>query len=147
VYGVLYGSASDSRWHECGHGTACKTRWLDHGVYHLASLCMMREPTVWRWQHTRHHTETIIDEATFIPVEERRKVYRTSRLWLAIYAGTAAAAAVSHSWFPLVLIGGPRIYGAFMHLPYGLTQHAGLGENVLDRRPRAASLCPGLELP
>ncbi|TIX71357.1 MAG: fatty acid desaturase, partial [Mesorhizobium sp.] len=21
VYGVLYGSSSDSRWHECGHGT------------------------------------------------------------------------------------------------------------------------------
>ena len=26
VYGVLYGSSSDSRWHECGHGTAFKTR-------------------------------------------------------------------------------------------------------------------------
>jgi hypothetical protein len=25
-YGVLYGSATDSRWHECGHGTAFKTR-------------------------------------------------------------------------------------------------------------------------
>lgn len=22
VYGVLYGSSSNSRWHECGHGTA-----------------------------------------------------------------------------------------------------------------------------
>ena len=27
VYGVLYGSSSDSRWHECGHGTAFRTRW------------------------------------------------------------------------------------------------------------------------
>jgi fatty acid desaturase len=26
AYGVLYGSASDSRWHEAGHGTAFKTR-------------------------------------------------------------------------------------------------------------------------
>ena len=26
AYGVLYGSAMDSRWHECGHGTAFKTR-------------------------------------------------------------------------------------------------------------------------
>ena len=26
VYGVLYGSASDSRWHECGHRTAFKTQ-------------------------------------------------------------------------------------------------------------------------
>ena len=25
VYGTLYGSASDSRWHECGHRTAFKT--------------------------------------------------------------------------------------------------------------------------
>ena len=29
AYGVLYGSASDSRWHECGHGTAFKTRWMN----------------------------------------------------------------------------------------------------------------------
>ena len=27
VYGILYGSASDSRWHECGHGTAFRTQW------------------------------------------------------------------------------------------------------------------------
>ena len=26
AYGVLYGSACDSRWHECGHGTAFRTR-------------------------------------------------------------------------------------------------------------------------
>ena len=29
VYGVMYGSAGDSRWHECGHGTAFKTVWLN----------------------------------------------------------------------------------------------------------------------
>ena len=29
VYGVLYGSSSDSRWHECGHGTAFRTRWMN----------------------------------------------------------------------------------------------------------------------
>ena len=29
LYGVLYGSATDSRWHECGHGTAFKTRWMN----------------------------------------------------------------------------------------------------------------------
>jgi len=33
VYGTLYGSASDSRWHECGHGTAFKTRWMNDAVY------------------------------------------------------------------------------------------------------------------
>ena len=33
VYGVLYGSAGDSRWHECGHGTAFKTPWKNEAVY------------------------------------------------------------------------------------------------------------------
>ena len=37
-YGVLYGSASDSRWHECGHGTAFKTQWMNDVVYQIASL-------------------------------------------------------------------------------------------------------------
>ena len=60
VYGVLYGSASDSRWHECGHGTAFKTRWMNDAVYSIASFMVLREPTVWRWSHTRHHTDTII---------------------------------------------------------------------------------------
>ena len=60
VYGVLYGSSSDSRWHECGHGTAFKTRWMNDAIYHIACFMIMREPTVWRWSHTRHHTDTII---------------------------------------------------------------------------------------
>src|ERR1700722_556407 len=38
AYGVLYGSTSDSRWHEAGHGTAFKTRWIDEGSYEIASF-------------------------------------------------------------------------------------------------------------
>jgi fatty acid desaturase len=60
VYGVLYGSASDSRWHECGHGTAFKTRWMNDAVYQIASFMIMRNPVTWRWSHARHHTDTII---------------------------------------------------------------------------------------
>lgn len=60
AYGVLYGSSSDSRWHECGHGTAFKTRWMNDLVYVIASFMLLREPTVWRWSHARHHTDTII---------------------------------------------------------------------------------------
>ena len=59
-YGVLYGSSSDSRWHECGHGTAFKTRWMNDIIYNIASFMIMREPVIWRWSHTRHHTNTII---------------------------------------------------------------------------------------
>jgi hypothetical protein len=32
AHGVLYGSRSDSRWHESGHGTAFRSRWLDEGL-------------------------------------------------------------------------------------------------------------------
>jgi fatty acid desaturase len=59
-YGVLYGSASDSRWHECGHGTAFRTAWMNRAVYELASFMIVREPTIWRWSHVRHHTDTLI---------------------------------------------------------------------------------------
>ena len=60
VYGVLYGSSSDSRWHECGHGTAFRTRWMNDAVYQIASFMLMRNPVTWRWSHARHHTDTII---------------------------------------------------------------------------------------
>ena len=60
AYGVLYASAADSRWHECGHRTAFKTTWMNDAVYALASFLLLRSPTAWRWSHTRHHTDTII---------------------------------------------------------------------------------------
>ena len=59
-YGVLYGSASDSRWHEAGHGTAFVSRRLDEAVYQVACFMIMRDPTASRWSHTRHHTDTLV---------------------------------------------------------------------------------------
>ena len=60
AYAVLYATASDSRWHEAGHGTAFKTDWLNNALYEIASFMVMRESVVWRWSHTRHHSDTII---------------------------------------------------------------------------------------
>ena len=60
AYGALYGGAGDSRWHECGHGTAFRTRWLNDVVYYIASFMLLRQPTLWRWSHVRHHTDTIV---------------------------------------------------------------------------------------
>jgi fatty acid desaturase len=179
VYGVLYGSASDSRWHECGHGTAFKTRWMNDAVYNVASFMVFREPTVWRWSHTRHHTDTVIvgldpeinvmrpadvlaillnvfavknvlrgfkllllhatgsldaEEATFIPDMERPKVYRTARIWLALFALVALACVLTHNILPAMLVGLPTMYGSWLQLLFGLTQHAGLDEDVLDHR-------------
>ena len=60
IYGVLYGSASDSRWHECGHKTAFKTPWMNTVVYHSASFMIMRNPITWKASHVRHHTDTVV---------------------------------------------------------------------------------------
>ncbi|MEO1018580.1 MAG: fatty acid desaturase, partial [Pseudomonadota bacterium] len=60
VYSVFYGSCGDSRWHECGHGTAFKTQWMNQAIYHLASFMILRNGSLWRWSHTRHHTDTLI---------------------------------------------------------------------------------------
>lgn len=60
AYGVLYGSAMDSRWHECGHGTAFKTRWVHKVVPQIASFCMIRDLDCWTNSHARHHSDTVI---------------------------------------------------------------------------------------
>merc|ERR1719158_2424699 len=60
IYCTLYTSSGDSRWHECGHGTAFKTKWMNDVVYQMASFMVFREPEVWRFSHARHHTDTDI---------------------------------------------------------------------------------------
>ena len=60
VYGVMYGSGADARWHECGHKTAFKTEWMNRVIYHIASFMLLRNPYVWQASHVRHHTDTII---------------------------------------------------------------------------------------
>ncbi len=60
VYSVLYASTSDSRWHESSHGTAFKTAWMNNVLYEISSFMVFRQSAVWRWSHTRHHSDTII---------------------------------------------------------------------------------------
>ncbi|MEM8581549.1 MAG: fatty acid desaturase family protein [Pseudomonadota bacterium] len=60
VYGVFYGSGADSRWHETGHGTVFKTPWLNDVFYQITAFMSLRNPNLWRWSHTRHHTETVV---------------------------------------------------------------------------------------
>jgi len=179
VYGVLYGSSTDSRWHECGHGTAFRTQWMNDAVYQIACFMIMRNPVTWRWSHTRHHTDTIIvgrdpeiaaprppsilkivlnifmlkssqvairklfvhaagrltaEEETFIPEMERWKVFLVARIYLAIFAAVIAACLALGSILPAMYVGLPTLYGGGMVLFFGLTQHAGLAEDVLDHR-------------
>ncbi|NAZ36215.1 fatty acid desaturase [Rubellimicrobium sp. CFH 75288] len=86
AYGVMYGSACDSRWHECGHGTAFRTRWMNDVVYHIASFQVMRNPVSWRWSHARHHTDTIIvgrdaEIAWMLPPNMLKKVLHFVGVW------------------------------------------------------------------
>jgi len=179
LYAVLYASTSDSRWHESGHGTAFKTDWMNRALYELASFMVMRESTVWRWSHTRHHSDTIIvgrdpeiavprppdvrgillnlfnlgtygpyfkkillhslgrmtpDEKTYIPETEFPTIYAKARLYVAVYATVVGLAIHLSTWLPLFLVGGVHLFGNWLMLVYGLTQHTGLAENVLDHR-------------
>lgn len=179
IYGVLYGSGSDSRWHECGHRTAFKTPWMNDVVYHIASFMIMRSPVVWRASHVRHHTDTIIvgrdpeivamrppdlarlainllgivdvwhlirrlachasgrihaEEAPYLRAQDYPQVFRVARIWVAIYAATIALAFWMGSILPLMVIGLPRLYGAWHHVLTGVLQHLGLAENVTDHR-------------
>jgi fatty acid desaturase len=179
AYGVLYGSGSDSRWHECGHKTAFKTAWMNTVVYQIACFMIMRNPVVWRASHVRHHTDSIIvgrdpeivamrppdllnialkffgitdfiaavlrmclhatgrltpEEATYVRAVDHAKVFRIARVWVAIYLLTIALALWTGSLLPLMIIGLPRIYGAWHHVLTGLLQHLGLAENVTDHR-------------
>ncbi len=179
VYAVLYASTSDSRWHESGHGTAFKTDWMNNVLYEIASFMVMRESTVWRWSHTRHHSDTIIvgrdpeiavprppdvaaiimgffglkvypsyfkhillhstgrmtaDEKAFIPESEFQKIYFRARIYVAVYALVIGLSIWSVSILPLLYAGLVNVFGTWLMVVYGLTQHAGLAENVLDHR-------------
>jgi len=179
VYGVLYGSASDSRWHECGHNTAFRTSWMNTVVYHIACFMIIRNPYVWKASHVRHHTDTIVvgrdpeivamrppdlmrlalnvfgildtwnslarvllhasgrldpQEVTYVRESDAPKVFLVARLWVVIYAATIVLALALGSMLPLMVIGLPRLYGAWHHIMTGLLQHLGLAENVTDHR-------------
>jgi MocE subfamily Rieske [2Fe-2S] domain protein len=178
-YAVLYASTSDSRWHEAGHGTAFRTDWMNNALYEVSSFMVMRESVLWRWSHTRHHSDTIIvgrdpeiavprppdlgaialsffdigtyrayfkgvilhslgrmtaGERTFVPESEFRRIYARARIYLAIYATVIATAVATHSVLPILYIGLANLFGSWLMVIYGLTQHAGLAENVLDHR-------------
>ena len=74
------------------------------------------------------------EEAMYVASKDFRKVFRVARMWLAIYALTITVSVLVASILPLLLIGLPRLYGAWHHVMTGLLQHLGLAENVSDHR-------------
>ncbi len=74
------------------------------------------------------------EDKTYVPEMEWPKVIREARIWVAIYAVVIGAAVWSGSLLPLLYVGLPSMAGAWLYVFFGLTQHAGLPENVLDHR-------------
>lgn len=46
--------------HECSHGTAFRTRWLNEAAYWTVCLIYLVPPTFFRYAHATHHTYTQI---------------------------------------------------------------------------------------
>jgi fatty acid desaturase len=74
------------------------------------------------------------EERTFVPQSEWGKVQRVAMIYAAIYAATVGSALWMQSILPLMLVGLPRMYGAWHHIMTGLLQHGGLADNVIDHR-------------
>ena len=51
-----------------------------------------------------------------------------------IYVAVVAACVASRQRLPAMVVGLPRLYGAWHHIMTGLTQHSGLADNVTDHR-------------
>ena len=179
AFGALYGGSAEARWHENGHGTAFRAKWANDVVYNVASFMLLREPTLWRWSHFRHHSDTIIvgrdaeigfprptrrwkvivaylnpikgpqmvwvtaqhamgriDGTTreLVPKEDFRRLKWEARVFIAVLLGVIAWAIASGSIVPLLFVGLPSFYGAWLVVFFGITQHAGLREDVLDHR-------------
>ena len=73
-------------------------------------------------------------ERQYIPESEFGKVFMVARVWMIIYLAVIGLAIYLQSWLPLFYVGFPTLIGSYMIVVYGLTQHAGLAENVLDHR-------------
>lgn len=57
AYGVVLGFAYAPS-HECAHGTAFRTRWLNEAVLWISSFIWGESPTHRRFAHSHHHTYT-----------------------------------------------------------------------------------------
>ena len=51
-----------------------------------------------------------------------------------IFVVTIGSAVYFGSWLPILLIGGPRVYGTWHMVMTGVLQHLGMAENVTDHR-------------
>ncbi len=81
------------------------------------------------------------EEKTFIPECERFRVYREARAWVAdLRGGRRPGDRPALASCRSCTSGCRRLYGRWLAVLFGLSQHAGLAENVLDHRLNARTI-------
>lgn len=73
-------------------------------------------------------------EKSYVPESEWGKEAVAARIWILVFTLTVVAAIATGSILPLVLIGGPVLYGSWHYMLTGLLQHTGMADNVIDHR-------------
>ncbi|MGI3185058.1 fatty acid desaturase [Nioella aestuarii] len=73
-------------------------------------------------------------EQSYVPERAAKRLVLSSRIYLTIWAGLLLSCVYWMTLLPLLFIIGPRFYAGWLHQLLGLTQHAGLAENVDDHR-------------
>jgi fatty acid desaturase len=103
VYGLLYATAADSRFHESLHGTAFRTEWLNRIRYQLCSFLLITNPVTTRWSHVRHHSDTII-----VGQDPEIPAHRPPNLWL-IAVNFLGVVAATQNYLSMVRLAAGRL--------------------------------------
>ena len=80
------------------------------------------------------------DEKQYVPERARPRLIRSSRIYVGIWAAVILLSLRLRSPLPLLLVVTPRFYAGWLHQLLGLTQHAGLAENVSDHRSNSRTV-------
>jgi fatty acid desaturase len=71
---------------------------------------------------------------TTVPEKEIKKVINMSRIYVFLWLFVIAISIYLQSWLPVIMIILPPFYGNTILMICGMTQHAGLADNVKDHR-------------
>ena len=90
LLGIILSVPSYALSHECAHGTAFRSRWLNETCLWIGSLLYFEEPYHRRYSHTRHHTYTWhVDKDSQMPFDTpmtlKGWLFEISGLALVIY--------------------------------------------------------------
>ncbi|WP_269541714.1 NADH:ubiquinone reductase (Na(+)-transporting) subunit F [Cerasicoccus fimbriatus] len=98
-----------------------------------AFLGIQRYPKYFKQELGHVRGKLLDEEKMFIPESEHGKVILRARIAMAIYAGVLMLSFATQSMLPIFLAL-PHLFGSWLMTIYGITQHAGMAENVLDHR-------------